>query len=161
MAPRASDRRALRAGLAGLRIRRRNADLPRRRRGGLSHHDRLLSEVPRRGGDPVEFQRADTKRIDADGLRRSARPAARRLGTDRKRCKEAGGAGPETPPDPLETAPLRSGNTAVRPDATKDGAWKPCAVGASRMTRGQSLNSIRCCLVLATATPFFIAGVNS
>src|SRR5690348_13408180 len=73
----------VRARLARVRLRWRNADLPCRCGERLPLDDRLLSEIPRRRRGAVELREQYTGRLDAGDVGRATRPAAPGLGPTR------------------------------------------------------------------------------
>ncbi len=82
-------RRAVRAGLARVRLFRRDTDLPCGRRERLPLDHRVLSEVALRDGAAVELRIGVAGRPVADAARPVSRPAGSRLGGTRRTCSRA------------------------------------------------------------------------
>src|SRR5690606_11475458 len=74
---------AIRAGMGGLRLFRRDLDFPCRSRAGLSDDDRLPAEVPVRPGHALEQRVRAARRLDADAFRQLPGPAGNELGGHR------------------------------------------------------------------------------
>ncbi len=142
LAPWPADRRPLCAGLAGVRIRWRDAGLSCRRGAGLPHDDRLFPQIPRRRGDHVELAGRHPLRLDADGVRRAAGTTARGLGRYRRQhASPAGESSPACCNQPGKTPPAVTRRIPSGPTSLPS----PCGAAwlSGRLTGGRRPQEVR------------------